>query len=262
MALMLCLISIMGFSQFSSENFMVETVDEFGNKTGNFKVGMIAEGYFSNSETPQSCANLIISFMENSSWCYLYEYCGDKSSDKDFNITFVGTTTNTTISDVHSLIELCENNNTINVKMIENTEYGNPTTAEFKLSNCNEFYSLYTNQFEQTNDRYISYEYDNSISKVENEMAFMKLKTYASGYYLKKFPAQFYIGYGISFVGVGTMIMYSTNVELYNNLKIPGSALCLIGALTTFFSYSHCTKAGKILQLELDGTGGKIKYKF
>ena len=73
-ALMLCMVSIMGFGQkeFSSETFVTETVDEFGDKTGNMKVGIMATGYFSNSATSNSCAELIISIMKFSIHFFIF----------------------------------------------------------------------------------------------------------------------------------------------------------------------------------------------
>lgn len=160
--LMLCLISICGFGQktFSSKNFVTETVDEFGDNTGNIKVGILANGYFSNSATTNSCAELIISFMENSSWSSLYEYCGNHQSNDRFVIIATGTTTNETVSLCswridYSFIELCKNNDTIKIKMNEDSKYGSSTTAVFKLYNCKYFYSKYINEFGKAN--YISY---------------------------------------------------------------------------------------------------------
>lgn len=140
---------------FSSENFVTETVDEFGDKTGEIKVGIIAKGSFSNSATYQSCADLVLSFKEKGSWYSLYEYCGNKPSEELFSITFIGTFTKEKIncgskfslSIPYSFIELCKNNDTIKVKMEEITEYGSPTTAVFKLFNCQSFYSMYITQF-------------------------------------------------------------------------------------------------------------------
>lgn len=160
--LMLCLVSICGFGQktFSSKNFVTETVDEFGDNTGNIKVGIHAEGYFSNSATSNSCAELIISFMENSSWASLYEYCGNHSSDDMFYIIAAGTTTNEAVTldsrrIDYSFVELCKNNDTIKIKMIADSKYSSSTTAVFKLYNCKDFYSKYINEFGKTN--YISY---------------------------------------------------------------------------------------------------------
>lgn len=162
MALMLCLVNICGFGQktFSSTNFITETVDEFGDKTGDIKVGIIAKGYFSNSATTNSCAELVISFMKNSSWSSLYEYCGDHSSDDIFDIIATGTTTNETIRlrsrrIEYSFVELCENNDTIKIKMIEDSKYSS-TTAVFKLYDCKDFYSKYIGEFGKSN--YITYD--------------------------------------------------------------------------------------------------------
>lgn len=166
---MLCLVSICGFGQktFSSKNFVTTTVDEFGDNTGNIKVGIHAKGYFSNSATTNSCAELIISFMKNSSWASLYKYCGNHSSDDSFVIIATGTTTNETVSLCswridYSFVELCKNNNTIKIKMIEDSKYGS-TTAVFKLYNCKDFYSKYINKFGEAN--YILYDVEeNSLT--------------------------------------------------------------------------------------------------
>ena len=82
MAIVLCLVCTMSFGQktFSSEQFVVETEDEFGEKTGKIKVGILATGYFSNSATTNSCAQLMINIMEGHSWFSLYEYCNNHAS--------------------------------------------------------------------------------------------------------------------------------------------------------------------------------------
>ena len=91
----LCLLCnvIIAQMSFSSRNFITETVDEFGDKTGEVKVGISAKGYFSNSATTNSCAELIISMTKNLSWADLYEYCGNHPSNDLFNITFEGVAT-------------------------------------------------------------------------------------------------------------------------------------------------------------------------
>ena len=78
MALVLCLTCTVSFGQktFSSTNFVTETEDEWGDKTGKIKVGIHAKGYFSNSATTNSCAELVIHIMKDNSWFSLYEYCG------------------------------------------------------------------------------------------------------------------------------------------------------------------------------------------
>ena len=90
-----CLIYQINFGQksFSSKNFIVETVDEFGDNTGKMKVGTMAKGYFSNSATSNSCAQLIINLMEDYCWIDLCEYCSGHSSDESFNVTCIGITT-------------------------------------------------------------------------------------------------------------------------------------------------------------------------
>ena len=151
-ALMLCMVSIMGFGQkeFSSETFVTETIDEFGDKTGNMKVGVMATGYFSNSATSNSCAELIISIMKDKSWYSLYEYCGNHSSDESFSVIFTGTATHETLKinyDIpYEFIELCKNNDTIYVKMNETGRYAT-TTAIFKLFGCKNLYKLYLETF-------------------------------------------------------------------------------------------------------------------
>ncbi len=138
---------------YSSKNFITETVDEFGDKTGEIKVGIQAKGYFSNSATSNSCADLILSFMTRGrGWGNLYEYCDSKSSNQDFHIQFIGTTSNEkwemSMSNIsYEFIELCQNNDTIKVKLTENSKGGVPTTAVFKLYNCKDFFQKHISQF-------------------------------------------------------------------------------------------------------------------
>jgi hypothetical protein len=157
MAIMFCLVCVMCFSQktFSSENFVVETTDEFGEKTGRIKVGISADGYFSNSATTNSCANLYISLMAENSWYDLYEYCSNHSSDEMFNVTFIGTNTKDTIIDKNGdldnltkikFLNLCKENDTINIKMRSNDKYSS-TRAVFRLFNCKDFYQKYIKEF-------------------------------------------------------------------------------------------------------------------
>ena len=158
-AIMLCLVCAMCFSQksFSSENFVTETIDEFGEKTGRIKVGIKADGYFSNSATTNSCANLIISLMgdTNNSWYSLYEYCNNHSSSERFNVMFIGTNTKDTIIDEYGyfldevkikFLKLCKKNDTINIKMCSNDKYSY-TTAVFRLFNCKDVYQKYIKEF-------------------------------------------------------------------------------------------------------------------
>ena len=148
----LCLLYSTIFAQmsFSSRNFITETVDEFGDKTGDFKVGIIAKGYFSNSATTNSCAELVISMMKNKSWTDLYEYCGDHASSDDFITTFEGTSTNEIVKTSYniplSFLELCKRNDTVKVKMRETSDYGT-TSAVFKLFNCKTLYKNYIKTF-------------------------------------------------------------------------------------------------------------------
>ena len=153
MAIVLCLVCTMSFGQksFSSEQFVVETEDEFGEKTGKIKVGILATGYFSNSATTNSCAQLMINIMEGHSWFSLYEYCNNHASHDDFLVTFIGTKTKKAVSTTHEIpvefIELCSENDTINVKLYGTESYSS-TTAVFRPSNCKDFYATYINQFE------------------------------------------------------------------------------------------------------------------
>jgi TonB family protein len=151
-ALVLCLVcaSSIGQKTFSSENFVIETEDEWGDKTGEFKVGIQAKGYFSNSATTNSCAELIIHIMKDHSWFDLYEYCGNHASHDSFSITFIGLKTKKEVSTTDDIptefIKLCSENDTINVKLDEISSYGS-TTAVFRLFNCKDFYRKYVEQF-------------------------------------------------------------------------------------------------------------------
>lgn len=150
----ICLFSVLAYGQkqFSSENFCVETVDEFGDKTGNIRVGIMAKGYFSNSATTNSCAQLMLykSNITNHMYFNLYEYCGNHTSKDYFRITLIGTTTKEIISDsyciddIPSFIKLCESNDTINVRLKEIGDYAS-TSAVFRLFNCKKFAELYKN---------------------------------------------------------------------------------------------------------------------
>lgn len=148
----LCLLcnAIIAQMSFSSRNFITETVDEFGDKTGEVKVGISAKGYFSNSATTNSCAELVISITKNLSWADLYEYCGNHPSNDLFNITFEGVATkeyvDAKITIPIKFVELCKNNDTIKVRMNESSEYGT-TSAVFKLFNCKKFYADYVSTF-------------------------------------------------------------------------------------------------------------------
>ena len=55
MAIVLCLVCTMSFGQktFSSEQFVVETEDEFGEKTGKIKVGILDTGVWTDEEDIQ-----------------------------------------------------------------------------------------------------------------------------------------------------------------------------------------------------------------
>jgi hypothetical protein len=150
--IMMCFICTLSFSQktFSSENFIIETVDEFGDNTGKMKVGVIAQGYFSNSATTNSCAQLIISLMEIDRWYNLYEYCGNHASHDSFRIIFTGTSTHNTVTATHEIplefLTLCAENDTINVKMYETSSYST-TTAVFRLFECKDLYQKYITEF-------------------------------------------------------------------------------------------------------------------
>ena len=151
-ALVLCLVCASSFGQktFSSETFVIETEDEWGDKTGEFKVGILAKGYFSNSATTNSCAELIIHIMKDHSWFNLYEYCGNHASHDSFSITFIGLKNKKEVSTTDDIptefIKLCSENDTINVKLDEISSYGS-TTAVFRLFNCKDFYRKYVEQF-------------------------------------------------------------------------------------------------------------------
>lgn len=164
---------IMAQMSFSSRNFITETVDEFGDKTGNIKVGISAKGYFSNAATTNSCAELIISITKNHSWTNLYEYCGDHASSDDFIVTFEGTATKEIVKAIYSVpmdfLKLCKNNDTIKVRMKENSDYGT-TSAVFKLFKCKSFYNDYTNTFGEIQYRKFQIR-DNSLYVYNTEIA-------------------------------------------------------------------------------------------
>lgn len=89
--------------------------------------------------------------MEGHSWFSLYEYCNNHASHDDFLVTFIGTKTKKAVSTTHEIpvefIELCSENDTINVKLYGTESYSS-TTAVFRLFNCKDFYATYINQFE------------------------------------------------------------------------------------------------------------------
>ena len=172
-ALCFCCNAIFAQMSFSSENFVTETVDEFGDKTGNIKVGIKATGYFSNSATTNSCAHLIISMMQNTSWYNLYEYCGNHASSDDFIITFEGTATKEIVKAIYDVpmdfLKLCKNNDSIKVRMKEKSDYGT-TSAVFKLFKCKSFYKNYTNTFGEIQYRKFLIR-DNSLCVFNSEIA-------------------------------------------------------------------------------------------
>lgn len=151
-----CLIYQINFGQksFSSKNFIVETVDEFGDNTGKMKVGTMAKGYFSNSATSNSCAQLIINLMEDYCWIDLCEYCSGHSSDESFNVTCIGITTKKELSfasydfdENHRIfLKLCKENDTIHIKLRASRHYSS-TNAVFKLYNCKDLYQKYIKEF-------------------------------------------------------------------------------------------------------------------
>lgn len=184
LACMLLMIGAYSYAQktFTSENFTTETVDEFGDKTGRYKVGISARGYFSNSAVTDKCANLIISFMEDGSWYSLYEYCGNHPSDEDFKATFIGTTTKETLVTRNGNVpkgffRLCNENDVINVKLVQMGEYAS-TTAVFKLYHCKDFLNKYKTKFGSIEDKIapakkINYEYiGESLLKIYTEAFF------------------------------------------------------------------------------------------
>lgn len=148
----LCLLCSTIFAQmsFSSKNFITETVDEFGDKTGEIKVGIVAKGYFSNSATTNSCAELIISMMKDNTWYDLYEYCGNHPTDDLYKISFEGVTTkecvNASIFIPINFLELCRKNDTIKVRMKASSEYST-ASAVFKLFDCKKLYADYISTF-------------------------------------------------------------------------------------------------------------------
>lgn len=152
LTLAICLCGIAMFAQktFSSENFTTETVDEFGDKTGEIKVGIIAKGYFSNSATTNSCAKFMISFKKKSSWYDLYEYCNNHASKDEFHTTFEGVATGEIVKATYfvptAFLNLCRENDTIKVKLKDASEYGS-TSAVFKLFHCKAFYQSYIKTF-------------------------------------------------------------------------------------------------------------------
>ena len=152
MAMVLCLVCTMSFGQynFSSENFVVNAVNEFGEEIGETIVGIRAKGYFSNSATTNSCANFYVKFIESDGWFSLYEYCGSHASHDSFRATFIGTKTKKEVIAINDIslefIRLCLGNDTINVKLRETSTYGT-TTAVFRLFKCKDFYKKYVKQF-------------------------------------------------------------------------------------------------------------------
>lgn len=148
----LCLLCSTIFAQmsFSSKNFITETVDEFGDKTGEIKVGIVAKGYFSNSAITNECAELVISMMKDNTWYDLYEYCGNHPTNDLYNITFEGVTTkeyvNASIFIPINFLELCRKNDTIKVRMKASSKYST-ASAVFKLFDCKKFYADYISTF-------------------------------------------------------------------------------------------------------------------
>lgn len=140
--------------EFLSENFVTETVDEFGEKTGDKKVGILAKGYFSNDATTNSCAMLQISIMEKGSRIDLYEYCSDHPSRNNFFITFIGengekvkcykwfTPGKNTLP---KFLAMCKNNDVIKVKIMDLDDY--LMSAVFKLYDMQDFYNKVAAEF-------------------------------------------------------------------------------------------------------------------
>lgn len=140
---------------FESENFVAETVDEFGDNTGKKKVGILAKGAFSNSATTNSCAQLLINVMEEHSWINLYEYCSGHPTREDYVIAFIdergeqikcidyrfGDRSNLLL-----FLDMCKNNNVIKIKIREIGNYAS-MTAVFKITNAKEFYNMVVAEF-------------------------------------------------------------------------------------------------------------------
>lgn len=144
---------------FSSENSIIEITNDWGEKTGEIKVCVVANGYFSNSATTNSCAKLQINIMEEYCWFDLYEHCGNHASKDNFEIRFIGEDngesyyfTESQFNDIYNktdFLELCKENNIIKIKLREITKYY-PTTAEFKIYNCKDLYKKYIKTFNKS----------------------------------------------------------------------------------------------------------------
>ena len=152
LVLMFILFSTVSYSQreYSSKIFITEAIDEFGDKTGQNKVCILANGYFSNSATSNSCAQLVISIMENVGFYNFYEYCNSNVSYEDLIITFIGTSTNECIKChnriKYNFLDMCSENDTIKVKITSANYYSN-TVGVFKIYKCKEFYKMVIEEF-------------------------------------------------------------------------------------------------------------------
>lgn len=157
-ALMLCLVSIIGFGQYTSKIFEVKAVDEFGDETGTTNFGITLEGKFSNSATSGSYAVAVIKGNSTSDLMSLklYEYGKYKSND-EFSLTLINdkdeelksnycwfVKEKSTLNEItyKKLIPFLKNSNIIKVKIVEKTKYGTPTIAVFKIDNPEEFAKL------------------------------------------------------------------------------------------------------------------------
>ena len=141
------------YKTFNSEIFEVETVDEYYNFTGNIRLGISAEGYFSNYNTKDNYAAIIIKFDKEQPYyipsLYLYKSMY-KVTNKIFILTLFGTTTNDTIINnnipTKEFIKLCQYNDTVKISMREITNY-EPMIAQFIIYNCKYFYERYITRF-------------------------------------------------------------------------------------------------------------------
>ena len=92
---------------------------------------------------------------------------------------------------------------------------------------------------------------------------------------MRKYSRDYFTGSAITLIGMGvtTTGLYLlsevdpwTNETNVNNLAKPlmifGSILSLTGCITMVVSHNHMNIAGKVLELEMNVTGGKIKYTF
>lgn len=144
---------------FASEVFSLETVDEFGDKTGNTKIGFICCGKFSNTATTNSPANLVIGAYPKDKKIYftLFEYARNHPSDDVYSIVFENENGETLkINELNysqnysKFYKFIENSKDVKIRMTEICEYSTPTTATFRIFNPHEYVKLIT-QYESNN---------------------------------------------------------------------------------------------------------------